>query len=357
MIAQGYAISELAARFGAEVAGDATVRVTQVASLAAAGPHELSFYHRGGYEADLAATRAGAVILGTEDIALTARPRLVTKNPYLFFARVAQLLNPPPPVIRGIHPTAVVSSDAIVDPSASIAAGVVIESGAKIGKDVVIGPGCAIGANVEIADDSELKPRVVLYQGTIIGLRAILHAGVVIGADGFGFANDRGAWVKIPQIGRVRIGNDVEIGANTTIDRGALEDTVIEEGVKLDNQIQIGHNCKIGAYTAIAGCVGIAGSTTIGRYCMIGGAAMIAGHLRLADRVVVAGGTLVSKSIAEAGTYAGVFPFDRQKRWQRTAVHVRNLDQLAARVKALEAALESSREKEGGPSTMPPRGE
>jgi UDP-3-O-[3-hydroxymyristoyl] glucosamine N-acyltransferase len=342
MSKQGYAIGELAERLAARVLGDPSVQVEQVATLASAGPTHISFYHRGGYEAALASTAAGAVILAPEDAERSSKPRLVIANPYLAFARVAQILNPPVRPTVGIDTSARVAVDAQIDPSASIGAFVSIGAGTRIGAGVIVDSGCAIGERVVIGAGSRLYPRVTIYTDCAIGERAILHAGVVIGADGFGFANERGSWVKIPQIGRVQIHDDVEIGANSTIDRGALDDTIIESGVKLDNQVQIGHNCRIGAHTAIAGCVGIAGSTTIGRYCMIGGAAMIAGHLTLGDRVVVAGGTLISKSISEPGTYAGVFPFEQQKNWQRTAVHVRNLERMDTRVKALEASLNAS---------------
>jgi UDP-3-O-[3-hydroxymyristoyl] glucosamine N-acyltransferase len=209
----------------------------------------------------------------------------------------------------------------------------------------VIGEGCCIGANVIIGSRARLYPRVVIYHGCEIGDNLIAHSGVVIGADGFGIAMDTDHWIKIPQIGRVVIGNDVEIGANTTIDRGALDDTVIEDGVKLDNQIQVAHNVRIGAHTAIAGCVGIAGSTTIGKYCRIGGSAGILGHLQIADHVEIASFTLIGKSIREAGSYAGIFPFSRVEDWRKNSVHLRHLDELAERIKKLEKQLASSVEK------------
>jgi UDP-3-O-[3-hydroxymyristoyl] glucosamine N-acyltransferase len=212
----------------------------------------------------------------------------------------------------------------------------VIAPGAHLGARVSIGPGCVVGEGVQIGDDSCLYPRVVIYPGCTLGARVVVHSGVVIGADGFGLANDGGRWLKIPQIGGVRIGDDVEIGANCTIDRGALQDTVIEEGVKLDNLIQIGHNVRIGAHTAIAACVGIAGSTEIGKHCMIGGAAMIGGHLKIVDKVEISGGTAVPSSILKAGTYTALFPIEEKSAWARTAVLVRRLGELAERVKALE---------------------
>jgi len=210
----------------------------------------------------------------------------------------------------------------------------------------VIGAGCSIGDHVVIGSHARLYPRVVIYHDCVIGDNLIAHSGVVIGADGFGIAMDEGRWIKIPQIGRVVIGDDVEIGANTTLDRGALDDTVIEEGVKLDNQIQIAHNVRIGAHTAIAGCVGIAGSTSIGKYCQIGGSAGILGHLKIADRVVISSFTLIGKSIREAGTYTGIFPFSKMDEWKKNAVQMRHLDEMLNRIKVLEKLLSEQKVKE-----------
>jgi UDP-3-O-[3-hydroxymyristoyl] glucosamine N-acyltransferase len=241
----------------------------------------------------------------------------------------------------GIHPAAVIGAGTKIDATASIAATAVIADGATIGAFSVIGEGCYIGKNAIVGSHARLYPRVVVYHDCVIGDNLIAHSGVVIGADGFGIAMDEGRWIKIPQIGRVVIGNDVEIGANTTIDRGALDDTVIEEGVKLDNQIQVAHNVHIGAHTAIAGCVGIAGSTTIGRYCRIGGSAGILGHLHIADHVEIAAFTLIGKSIREAGSYAAIFPFAKVEDWRKNIVHLRHLDDLVKRVKTLEQQLEA----------------
>lgn len=340
MPAPGVRLGELIERLGGELRGPADRYIDRVAPLASAGPSAIAFFVSGGAStAALEATRAAAVILSPADAERTSAARILTQNPYLYFARVSQILNPTELPAPGVHPSAVVDPSASVSEAATIGPQAVVGPGVRVAARAVIGPGVVLGANVAVGEDTVLHAHVAVYAGVHIGVRCIVHAGAVIGADGFGFAPDRGSWVKIPQVGSVVIHDDVEIGANTTIDRGALDDTVIETGVKLDNQIQVGHNCRIGAHTAIAGCVGIAGSTRIGRNCMIGGAAMISGHLEIADRVVVAGGTLVSRSIDESGTYAGPFPFDKQRRWQRTAVHLRNIDALVERVKALEDRL------------------
>ena len=298
-------LGQIVARLGGRVAGDPATVVHQVASLENAEARHISFFTGARHRPKLAATRAGALIVGADGEGETARPRIVADNPYLYFARVSQLFNPVVSQPPGVHSSAVVAKSA------------------KLGARVSIGAGCVVGENVEIGEDSCLYPRVVIYAGCTLGKRVIAHSGVVIGADGFGIADDRGRWVKIPQIGGVRIGDDVEIGANTTIDRGALDDTVIEEGVKLDNQIQIGHNTRIGAHTAIAGCVGIAGSADIGRHCTLGGAAMILGHLKIVDHVNISAATFVSRSILKPGTYTGIYPIDEHDNWARGAAWLR----------------------------------
>jgi len=252
---------------------------------------------------------------------------------------VSALLNPPESLVPGIHPDAVVGPGAVIAPGARIGALAWIGPGARIGDGTLIAEGCYIGENVNIGLDCRLYPRVTVYHDCVIGDRVVMHSGVVIGADGFGYAPEDGRWLKIPQIGRVMIGDDVDIGANTTIDRGALDDTVIEEGVKLDNQIQIGHNCRIGAHTGIAGCVGIAGSTVIGRHCMIGGAAMIGGHLEIADRVIISGGTAVPSSVTKAGQYTSLYPLVPHREWLKMTVQLRNIERLAERVRHLEKQL------------------
>jgi UDP-3-O-[3-hydroxymyristoyl] glucosamine N-acyltransferase len=337
-----YTLAQIAARLGGRVLGDEGVEIAQVATLEQADSGKISFLANSKYRGKLAATRAGAVILSDADADATDLPRIVSSNPYAYFARVSALLNPYSEVPCGVHPAAIVGKGARIDPSASIAAMVTIAAGVEIGAHSVIGEGCFIGDNVQIGTNVRLYPRVVVYHDCVLGDNLIAHSGAVIGADGFGFAMEEGCWIKIPQIGRVVIGKDVEIGANTTIDRGALDDTVIEEGVKLDNQIQIAHNVKIGAHTAIAGCVGIAGSTTIGKRCQIGGSAGILGHLQIADDVVIASFTLIGKSIHEAGSYAAIFPFGKTEDWRKNAVHLRHLDEMNRRIKRLEQSKQES---------------
>jgi UDP-3-O-[3-hydroxymyristoyl] glucosamine N-acyltransferase len=311
-------LADIASRLGGRVCGDAQTLISQVGSLEGAGPEQITFFASARYKPQLAATRAGAVILGADAEGLTSLPRIVCDEPYAYFARVSQLFNPQTAQEPGVHEKAVVSGTA------------------RLGARVSIGPGCVIGAGVEIGEDSCLYPGVVVYPRCLIGARAIVHSGAVIGADGFGIAKSARGWVKIPQIGRVVIGDDVEIGANTTIDRGAMDDTVLEDGVKLDNQIQIGHNVRVGAHTAMAGCVAVAGSADIGRNCTIGAAALILGHLKLVDDVHVSAGTVISRSILKPGTYTGMFPFDENSAWLRNTALIRHLAELAERVRALE---------------------
>ncbi|MEQ1662210.1 MAG: UDP-3-O-(3-hydroxymyristoyl)glucosamine N-acyltransferase [Thiobacillus sp.] len=332
-------LTELVARFGGELVGDGSQRISQVAPLDRAAGGDIGFVSQTKYLSQLANTRAAALILPLEARDASARPRILTANPYLYFARVSALLNPPvrPPV--GVHPAATVAADAQIAADASVAAGVVIGSGVQVGARTLIGANCTLGDGVRVGEDCVLHSNVSLYSQCQIGDRAILHSGCVIGADGFGFAPDEGRWEKIPQIGRVRIGNDVEVGACTTIDRGALEDTVIEDGVKLDNQIQIAHNVVIGAHTAIAACTGIAGSAKIGRHCTIGGAAMIIGHINIADGTHISTNTLITKSLTQSGSYTSALPFSDHASWQKNAVHMRNLDKLVMRIKQLEKRL------------------
>jgi UDP-3-O-[3-hydroxymyristoyl] glucosamine N-acyltransferase len=341
-----YSLAEISARLGGRVAGDAAVRVAQVATLGKAQTHHISFLANSKYRTQLVDTKAGAVILGEADADATQLPRIISNNPYAYFAKVSALLNPPSPAAVGVHPSATVSSSAKIDQTACVEAAAVIGAGASIGAHSVIGAGCYVGDNVVIGDHARLYPRVVVYHDCVIGDNFIAHSGVVIGGDGFGIAMDEGRWIKIPQIGRVVIENDVEVGANTTIDRGALDDTVIEEGVKLDNQIQIAHNVRIGAHTAIAGCVGIAGSTTIGKYCLIGGSAGILGHLHITDHVEISAFSLIGKSIREAGSYTAIFPFAKTEEWRANAVHLRHLEELVQRVKTLEKSVASLKGKE-----------
>ncbi|MHB0974125.1 MAG: UDP-3-O-(3-hydroxymyristoyl)glucosamine N-acyltransferase [Thiobacillus sp.] len=332
-------LAELVARFGGELLGDASVMIRQVAPLDRAQAGEIGFVSQNKYLAQLADTRAAAVILPADARDATTLPRILTPNPYLYFARVSALLNPPPHPPAGIHPAATVAPDAEIAADASIGAGAVIGGGARIGARTVIGPNCVVGDQARVGADCLLHANVTLYHRCEVGDRAILHSGCVIGADGFGFAPNEGRWEKIPQIGRVLIGDDVEVGACTTIDRGALEDTVIEEGVKLDNLIQVAHNVTIGAHSAIAACTGIAGSAKIGRHCTIGGAAMIFGHIEIADGTRISTNTLITKSLPRPGTYTSALPFSEHEVWQKNAVHMRNLDRLVNRVKQLEQRL------------------
>jgi UDP-3-O-[3-hydroxymyristoyl] glucosamine N-acyltransferase len=339
-------LADIAARFGGRVLGDGGTTINQVATLDSARPEHVSFLASNKYRAQLAATHAGAVIVGEADADATTLPRIVCHNPYLYYAKVSSFLNPPPEVEPGVHPTAVIGEGASIDPTAHIGPHTVIGKHARIGARSMIMAGCSIGDGVAVGADALLYPRVVVYHDCIIGNRLIAHSGTVIGADGFGMALEAGCWLKVPQIGRVVIGNDVEIGANTTVDRGALDDTVIEDGVKLDNQIQVAHNVHIGAHTAIAGCVGIAGSTIIGRHCRIGGSAGILGHLQIADNVEISSFTLIGKSIREPGSYTGIFPFSKNEEWRRNAVHLRHLDELVDKIKALQLEIDSMRSKE-----------
>jgi UDP-3-O-[3-hydroxymyristoyl] glucosamine N-acyltransferase len=337
---KAYRLADIAARFGGQVMGDAETLVQQIGTLEHATAGQIAFLANAKYRKQLEASHASAVILSKADVDATELPRIVCDNPYSYFARLSAFLNPLRDYAPGIHPSAVVAAGARVSPQAHIGPQVTVGEGAVIGAGAVVMAGCVIGDNVTLGENTRLYPRVTVYHDCVVGKHVIAHSGAVIGSDGFGMAWDEGRWLKIPQIGRVIVGDHVEIGANTTIDRGALYDTVIEEDVKLDNQIQVAHNVRIGAHTAIAGCVGIAGSTTIGKYCRIGGSAGIIGHLQIADNVEVGSFTLVSKSITEAGSYAGVYPFSKNDEWRNNAVHLRHLGELAKRIKALEKEIE-----------------
>lgn len=343
-----FRLDELVARLGGELVGDGELSVRRVATLDQAGAGDLAFLANPKYLSRLKTSEAAAVIVSPKARdAVTDRPRIVTDDPYLYYARVSALFNPPPQAVPGVHPLAAVSSP--VPASVQIDAGAVVGADVDLGEGVVIGAGCSIGEGVRIGNGTRLAPRVVVYPGTVIGKDCILHSGAVIGSDGFGFAREKsGRWVKIPQMGRVVIGDDVEIGANTTIDRGALDDTVIGRGAKLDNQIQIAHNVQIGEDTAIAGCVGIAGSTTIGARCMIAGGVGIAGHLTIADDVVVSAATVVVKSIHKAGVYTSTLPLQSHADWVRNFSHLRHLDALADRIRALEQDVQRLSDKNPG---------
>ncbi len=331
-------LGELVARLGGELLGDPALRVRQIAALETAGDGDLAFLVSPKYRAALDTSGASAFILSPKAAGLTDRPRILTPDPYLYFARAAQLFNPPKRPAPGVHPAAVVAS--VVPASVSVGPQAVIGEGCEIGENCVIGPGCVLGDGVRLGAGSLLHAGVKIYDGCVLGARAIVHSGAVIGADGLGFARDADRhWVKIPQIGRVLIGDDVEIGANTTIDRGALEDTVIGNGVKLDNLIHVAHNCRVGDDTIMAAMAGMAGSTTVGKRVMVGGKAGFSGHLEVADDVTVSADTNVTKSIDKAGVYTSLIPLQSHADWVRNFAHLRRLDAMAERVRELEKRL------------------
>jgi UDP-3-O-[3-hydroxymyristoyl] glucosamine N-acyltransferase len=336
MSAPAFRIRELAARFGLELRGDGEAMIRGVATLAKATPDQLSFLANPHYRAQLANSAAGCVVLRAEDAAAWHGACLVTPDPYLAYAKIAALFERQPTVAPGVHPSAVVAPSARIAPSASIGPLCVVEAGATIEDGAVLGPLCTIGPDCVVGAQSRLVARVTLVTRVTLGRRVLVHPGAVLGADGFGLAFDREHWIKVPQLGGVCIGDDCEIGANTTIDRGALEDTVLEQDVRLDNQIQIAHNVVIGAHTALAGCAAVAGSTIIGRYCRIGGGAGILGHLRIADHVTIAARSLITHSIPTAGEYASGVPFQSRREWRRNAARFKQLDEIARRLHAIE---------------------
>ncbi|HZE10368.1 MAG TPA: UDP-3-O-(3-hydroxymyristoyl)glucosamine N-acyltransferase, partial [Burkholderiales bacterium] len=344
-ISRTYRLSEIVARLGGELIGDPDAEIRRIATLESARSGDLCFLSHARYRAQLRGTRASAVILAREERDATALPRILCDDPYVYYARAAQLFGPESRPVAGVHVRAVVEAGAEIPASATVGPGCHIGRGARLGERTVIDANCTIGEDAEIGEDSRLGPSVTVYPRCLIGKRALIHAGVVIGADGFGMASDAGRWIKIPQTGRALIGDDVEIGANTTIDRGALDDTVIEDGVKLDNQIQIGHNVRIGAHTAVAGCAAVAGSTRIGAHCAIGGAARIFGHLTIADHVTISAAAVVTKSITRAGTYTGALPSAPSREWAKTVAHLRGLDRLVKRIRELEKRLPVKRKR------------
>ncbi|MGC8522269.1 MAG: UDP-3-O-(3-hydroxymyristoyl)glucosamine N-acyltransferase [Steroidobacteraceae bacterium] len=339
-------IGELAVRFGCELRGDPGVQVERVASLAQADGQSVAFVANPRYRAQLATTRAGVVVLDEASAAACPVAALVCANPHALFARIAAVLHPAPAGPPGVHPSAVVAADAVLDPSAHIGPLSVIGSGVVVGARAYIGPQCLLEDGVRIGQDVRLVARVTLCRGVTLGERSIVQPGAVIGGDGFGFAQEAGRWLKVPQTGSVRIGADVEIGANTTVDRGAIEDTVIEEGAKLDNLIQIGHNVRIGAHSALAACVGVSGSTSIGQRCMIGGQVGIGGHLSICDDVMITGCTMVSHSVSRSGVYSGGIPLEEAHTWRRLVGRFKRLESLAQRLKALERHFVSAQDLE-----------
>lgn len=331
-------LGALAEQIGARLLGDADHDILRVDALESGDAKAVGFVQDEAYLARLETSRIGAVILPPALAEGFGGHRLIADAPHLAFARAARILHPRP-ARQGIHPTAVVDSAAVVSPTAWVGPYVVIEAGARVGAAVQIGPHCLIGAGSVIGDETELVARVTVLQGVRMGARCIIHPGAVIGADGFGLAHARTHWERVPQLGGVLMGDDVDIGANTTIDRGALADTVIADGVKIDNLVQIAHNVEIGKHTAIAGCAGLAGSSRVGSHCMLAGGVGLAGHLELADGVQVTGMSMVTRSIHQPGTYSAGTPLDTNRNWRRNAARFKHLDELARRLDALERQL------------------
>lgn len=329
-------LAQIAKEIDGQVVGEPDYLIDSVGTLAHATPNQISFLANTKYKKYLAETDAGAVIVAVGLAAELNTNAIEVADPYVAYAKAATLLYPEVKTNSGIHQTAWIDPEASVAEEVTVGPQAVIEKGAIISKGVCIGAGCFIEANVSIGLNSVIKSNVTLCRDTQVGQRVLIHPGVVIGADGFGIANDRGKWIKVPQVGRVVIGDDVEIGANTTIDRGAIEDTKIGNGVKLDNQIQIGHNVVIGDHTVIAGCVGIAGSTRIGKYCAIGGGTGIGGHIEITDGVQLTGMTMVTKSITESGVFSSGIPAEPTKQWHKNVIRYRQMDKLFDRVKDLE---------------------
>jgi UDP-3-O-[3-hydroxymyristoyl] glucosamine N-acyltransferase len=340
-------LGELAVRFGLTLRGDPDLRVSSVGTLSGASADSVSFLANPKYRRFLGETRAGVVVLAPKFAPECPVAALLSDNPYAAYARIAAVLYPLPAPAAGRHPSAVIDSSASVDATASIGPLAVVGSGAKIGPRALIGPGSLVLDNATIGADTRLIANVTICGSVVVGERCLLHPGVVIGADGFGLAPERGEWVKVPQLGSVRIGDDVEIGANTTVDRGAIEDTLIADGVKLDNQIQIAHNVQIGAHTVIAGCSGVSGSTTIGQRCIVGGQVGIAGHLTICDDVVLTGRAFVSSSIHKPGTYSSGLPVDEASHFRKNAARFYQLDEF---VRDVRESLRGAADRDGEPS-------
>ena len=326
-----FTAAELAARFGLGLRGEDRV-VAGVGTLADALPSQLAFLANPRYRGQLAQTRAGVVVVRAEDADACTGSALVARDPYVAFARIAALFEPRQAHAPGIHPTAVVDPTAQVDPAASIGPHASIGARSRIDAGAVIGPGCVVGDDCEVGADCELQARVTLWTRVRLGKRVRILPGAVLGAAGFGMAMEAGRWINVPQLGGVVVGDDCEIGANTTIDRGALGDTVLEEDVRLDNQIQIGHNVRIGAHTAMAGCAAVAGSAKVGRHCLVGGGAGILGHLEVCDRVVITAMSLVTHSLREPGEYSSGTPLMDNRSWRKSAARFKQLDRIARRL-------------------------
>lgn len=333
-------LGQLATLLGAELHGDASIEVSRVANLETAGSGEISFLSDSKYQSFLAQTAASAVLVKAADLSVCQTNALVVKDPYVGFARVAQLLDSTPQPAVDIHPTAVIAADVQLGQSVAIGPHAVIESGVVLGDGVAIGPGCFVGKNSRLGKGSRLWANVTIYHNVEIGDACLIQSGTVIGADGFGYANERGEWIKIPQVGKVILGNRVEIGASTTIDRGAIDDTIVADNVIIDNQCQIAHNVEVGYGTAIAGGTVIAGSTKIGKYCIIGGAAVINGHIQVCDQATITGMAMVMRSITEPGIYSSGVPAQSNKEWRKMAARVLHIDEMHKRLNQLEKRVE-----------------
>ena len=339
-------LGELAVRFGCELRGNPDTLVERVGTLANADNQSVAYLSESRNRRELSATRAAVVLLDRSAADSCPTAALICDNPRATFARITELLHPGPAHPPGVHASAFVSPTARIDSTAHIGPLAMVGDRAVVGPRVYVGPRCIVEEDVTLDEDVRLIASVTLCHGVTIGARTVIQPGAVIGGDGFGFALEQGRWIKVPQVGSVRIGPDVEIGANTTIDRGAIEDTVVEEGVKLDNQIQLGHNVRVGAHTVIAGCTGISGSTVIGKHCIIGGACGIAGHLTIGDQVVITGFGMVSRSLAGPGVYSSGLPITESKVWRRQVARVRNLESLVQRVKKLEGVAGSEQDED-----------
>lgn len=338
---QSYSLAEIATLLGGEVLGDASVGISRVASLTSAQGGDICFINDSKYLKALESCSASAFVLKAKDQDATSLPRIIVDNPYAYFAKISTLLNPAEVINEGVSASAVVCESASIAASCCIGQQVYIGEHVTLGEHVVIKHGSVIEDGSTIGAHSVIESNVTIKRYTEIGQHCHIFSGAVIGSDGFGYAEEKGVWLKIPQVGKVIIQDHVDIGANTTIDRGALDNTIIEEGVKLDNLIQIGHNCVIGAHTVIAGCVGVAGSAKIGRHCKIGGAAMILGHLEIVDGVTISPGSMITRSIREADTYTALMPFQTHKAWLNTAAKIRQLDSLSDKIKQLEKEIAS----------------
>ena len=334
-----FTLAELAQKIGAKVSGDENATVSRLATLEGAGTGQIAFLANSKYRQSLAGTKASAVILASESLADCPTNALVMSNPYMGYALVAQLLDTTPQPATDIHASAVVDASAKLGANVSIGANAVISAGVSLADGVTIGAGCFIGENAVIGENSKLWANVSVYHEVSIGQDCLVQSGSVIGSDGFGYAPNNGQWLKIPQLGTVKIGNRVEIGASTTVDRGALENTVIGDGVILDNQVQIAHNVVIGENTAIAGCSVVAGSAVIGKNCTIAGMVAINGHMEIADGCVFTGRAMVTKAIKEPGVYSSGMPCMPNKEWNKTNARIKKLDQMAQRIKTLEKEL------------------